>query len=224
MTRRRPIRLVQRVDYLLECARNRSVLHLGCANAPYTAQALADGSLLHLRLRDVAAELHGVDTDRDGLRELAAHGLPHLYTGDVASFSRANHTRFDVVIAGEIIEHLGNPHDFLVDVKRVMSAETTLIVTTVNAYCGFRFAQYALRGRGGTQEPVHPDHVAYYSQATLRRLVTRAGLAVTETLFYDLGREHYPYTRRALRVLNHIATRCSPQLADGVIVACRLPD
>jgi predicted TPR repeat methyltransferase len=219
-----PIPLVQRVDHLLDRARGRRVLHLGCTNAPYTATGLVDGSLLHLRLHDVAAELHGTDIDRAGLDALAAQGINHLHHGDLRTLRTPLSTlTFDLIVAGEIIEHLSNPGSFLDDVKQVMSANTSLIITTVNAYCGFRMAQYALRGRGGRAEPVHPEHVAYYSYATLTRLAADAGLHVVDTRFYDLGREHLPYTRAALRWINRAVTSVAPHLADGLIVECRLP-
>ena len=218
-----PIPLVQRVDHLLARARGRRVLHLGCTNAPYTATGLADGSLLHLRLNEAAGELHGMDIDLAGLDVLAARGIQHLHHGDLSALrAQLSALRFDLIIAGEIIEHLANPGQFLDDVKHVMSADTTVIITTVNAYCGFRMAQYALRGRGGRAEPVHPEHVAYYSYATLARLTGDAGLQVVDTCFYDLGREHVPYTRRAIRWVNRAVTAVAPHLADGLIVECRL--
>jgi SAM-dependent methyltransferase len=224
-TRQAPIPLVQRVDYLLGRSRGQRVLHLGCTNAPYTEQAIADGSLLHLRLREVAKELHGVDVDRPGLERLAGLGCANLHAGDLGSLAGqlAAEPMFDLIIAGEIIEHLPDPGTFLSEARRVMGAGTTLVITTVNAYCGFRMAQYALRGRGGRAEPVHPDHVAYYSLTTLGRLVQLVGLETTGVLFYDLGREHVPYTRGALRWINRVATALTPQLADGIIVECRRP-
>lgn len=224
-TRKAPIPLVQRVDYLLERSRGLRVLHLGCTNAPYTEPAIADGSLLHLRLREVAKELHGVDVDRQGLERLAGLGVTHLHAGDLGSLAGAlaAEPMFDLIIAGEIVEHLPDPGTFLGEVRRVMGPGTTLVITTVNAYCGFRMAQYALRGRGGWAEPVHPDHVAYYSVATLTRLVRQVGLDTTAVLFYDLGREHVPYTRRALRWINRVATAVTPHLADGIIVECTRP-
>lgn len=220
---RATIPLVQRVDHLLARAAGKRVLHLGCTNAPYTAQSLADGSLLHLRLRDVASELHGVDIDRAGLETLAGHGVTHLHAGDLADLaaSLAAAGPFDIVIAGEIVEHLTDPGSFLRDVRRLLSPTSTLIVTTVNAYCGFRLAQYAIRGRGGLAEPVHPEHVAYYSQATLVRLLETEGFEVTGQWFYDLGTEHLPYVTRAVRLVNAVLTRIAPQLADGVIAECR---
>lgn len=221
-------RLVQRVDYLLEACRGRRVLHLGCANQPYTAAAVAEGSLLHLRLAVSAAELWGLDGDGPSLELLRRHGCTRLVQADLetlpglppAAFAGLGAGGFDVILAGEVIEHLPNPGLFLRGVQALMGPATTLLLTTVNAYCGFRAAAYALRGRGGRREPVHPDHVAYYSLATLRRLVESCGLEPREALFYDLGREHRPHLRAPLRWVNDVLVRLAPQLADGLILTC----
>jgi SAM-dependent methyltransferase len=220
-----PFDLVQRVSYLEAACRDRRVLHLGCTNWPYTAEAVRDGSLLHARLRAVARDLHGLDADQQGLDALAACGMRQLYRGDLERLDEAPiEGTFDVVVAGEIIEHLANPGLFLRGVQRFLRRDSTLIITTVNAYCGFRFMQYALRGRGGDREPVHPDHVAYYSYATLSKLAARAELETRRFCFYDLGREHYPFVRGYVRWTNAALTRVWPQLADGVILECGLPE
>ena len=105
-----------------------------------------------------------------------------------------------------------------------MTSDTRLILTTVNAYCGMRFVWYGLRGRGGEQEPVHPDHVAYYSFSTLSLLVKRHGLTVDSFLFYDIGKEHRPYNKWYLNAVNDVLTTIAPQWADGVIAVSRLAD
>src|SRR5262245_29333406 len=129
-----PLPLVQRVDYLIDRCRGRRVLHLGCTNWPYTDAALADGSLLHLQLQKVAAELHGVDADPEGLARLAARGHNHLHQGDLERLDTLPlAASFDVIVAGEIIEHLANPGRFLAGVQALMLADTSLIITTVNA-------------------------------------------------------------------------------------------
>jgi hypothetical protein len=223
--------LVQRLEYLMATCRGRRVLHLGCANYPYTAAALAEGSLLHTRLAEVAADLWGLDADAPGLELLRGHGFAQLVRGDLEALERLPSDAFaglcpegfDVVVAGEVIEHLPNPGLFLRGVQSLMRPHTTLVLTTVNAYCGFRAAVYALRGRGGLREPVHPDHVAYYSQATLRRLAEACGLEPRRALFYDVGVEHRPHLRRALRFINDVLVGLAPQLADGVILECGRP-
>lgn len=216
------IPLVQRVDFLLDSARGRRVLHLGCTNAPYTERSLREGSLLHLRLQEVAAELHGTDIDAGGLGLLARLGVPNLHEGDIEALApELAARRFDVVIAGEIIEHLANPGRFLAAIARILPSSGRVVVTTINAYCAFRMAQYAFRGRGGRVEPVHPDHVAYYSMTTLCRLVQRGGFEVQRRAFYDLGPEHLVHLRPALRRINALATALAPQLADGLVVEAR---
>ena len=217
-------RLVDRVAYLLAACRGRRVLHLGCANAPYTEASLQADSLLHARLAEVAAELWGVDGDAEALELMSRHGHRHLIEGDLERLDHPDLPRRpDVIVAGEIIEHLANPGAFLQAAQALMGPETTLLLTTVNAYCGMRFVTYALRGRGGIAEPVHPDHVAYYSYATLHVLLQRYGFEVLDFAFYDLGPEHRPHNGFYRNAINDVFVRLSRQLADGIVVACRVP-
>ena len=218
-----PLPLVQRVPFITALCQGQSVLHLGCTNFPYTAAALASGTLLHARIQAVATRVVGLDADRDGLAELSRLGIGDLYAADLERLDDlALDETFDVIVAGEIIEHLANPGLFLTGVRRFMRPSSRLVVTTVNAYCGLRVALYAVRGRGGVQEPVHPDHVAYYSYATLRRLLERHGLRVDEQCFYDLGDEHRPHNPWYYNATNDLLVTLSTQLADGVIAVCGL--
>lgn len=214
--------LVQRLAFLDEICRQRSVLHFGCTNWPYTRTMLEAGSLLHLRLGAIARELWGLDSDAEGLRTLEASGIPNLVWGDAEALASCPLDRsFEVVVAGEILEHLSNPGLFLRGVRRFLAPEGRLVLTTVNAYCGFRFAQYLFRGRGGSAEPVHPDHVAYYSYRTLTHLLAREGYAVESFRFYDLGAEHLPFVPRRIRIANRLFAGLAPWTADGVLAVCR---
>lgn len=213
--------LVQRTEFIRDIARGESVLHLGCTNHPYTDETIADGSLLHLRLGEIASELYGFDFDDEGLEALNKHGFKDLYKADLERLEDVPlDKKFDVIIAGEMIEHLTNPGLFLRGIRRFMGPKTKLVITTVNAYCGMRFVQYALRGRGGTAEPVHPDHVAYYSYRTLRLLVEKEGFEVIDFRFYDLGSEHRPYNRKVYNLVNDIMVGISRHLSDGIIAVC----
>jgi 2-polyprenyl-3-methyl-5-hydroxy-6-metoxy-1,4-benzoquinol methylase len=215
------IPLVQRVDYLKTICRGKTVLHLGCSDYPYTADRVKKGSLLHLVLQDVAAELWGMDSDPAGLEALRSLGVKNLVHADLEHLERAviDH-RFDIILAGEVIEHLSNPGLFLRGIRKYMDQGTTLVLTTINAYGGLRAVIYALRGRSGVSEPVHPDHVAYYSYATLSHLIEREGLHIRKIFFYDIGREYRPFNKPYLNAINDVLVRCSHQLADGLIVEC----
>jgi hypothetical protein len=197
------IELVQRVEFIKNACAGRKVLHLGCTNYPYTREALDGGVLLHTELGKTAKSLFGFDADQAGLDILRDAGTENLYLADLEELDEVPlDEKFDVIIAGEIIEHLLNPGRFLLGIQRFMNADSDLIITTVNAYCALRFFTYGLRGKGGENEPVHPDHVAYYSYKTLSLAVQKQRLTVKKFCFYDIGTEHRPYNRWYYNALN----------------------
>lgn len=217
------MQLVQRVDFVKSLCAGKKVLHLGCTNWPYTAEAIENNMLLHNEIGKIAGELYGFDYDQQGIDLLSASGIQNLYRADLEKLDEvALDETFDVIVAGEMIEHLNNPGLFLKGIQRFMNADTKLVITTVNAYCGMRFAIYGLRGKGGNAEPVHPDHVAYYSYSTLKVLVERQNLHIDDFLFYDIGSDHRLLNRPILNLINDICVWIAPQLADGVIAVCKL--
>jgi len=217
------IELVQRLDFVREACKGKSVLHLGCTNYPYTLDAIQNEMLLHFELEKIASEVYGFDYDEAGLDILKEHGTANLFRADLENLADVDLNKtFDVIVAGEMIEHLNNPGLFLDGIKRFMTGSTKLIITTINAYSAMRFVIYGLRGKGGFSEPVHPDHVIYYSYSTLNVLLKRYGLNVENFMFYDIGEEHRPHNRWILNFINDVSVRFSPQLSDGVIAVCKL--
>jgi 2-polyprenyl-3-methyl-5-hydroxy-6-metoxy-1,4-benzoquinol methylase len=217
------LELVQRVEYLKQLCKGKKVLHLGCTNYPYTEQSLEHNSLLHLELKEISSELWGFDFDQRGLDILVSQGIKNLHLADLEKLENVNLDQtFDVIIAGEMIEHLSNPGLFLNGIKRFMNQNTNLVITTINAYSGMRYAIYALRGKRGLNEPVHQDHVAYYSYSTLKLIVQRAELEVGKFSFYDLGPEHRPHSKWYWNLANDLSVKFSPQMSDGIIAECRL--
>lgn len=190
------------------------VLHLGCTDWPYTKQKLAGGALLHARIHAVATSLVGIDSDQEGVACFRQLGFAETYVDNVENFSRPEvlNRPYDIIVAGEIIEHLENCGLFLRAVQRLMSPRTELVLTTVNAYCFFRFVFY-LFGR----EMVHPDHNYYFSPAVLRRLLTRCGLDVTDSRHYPIGLEHRSLNPRRIIWLDDLGRRLFPRASDGII-------
>jgi 2-polyprenyl-3-methyl-5-hydroxy-6-metoxy-1,4-benzoquinol methylase len=215
--------LIQRVDYLKQLCKGKKVLHLGCTNYPYTEHSLEHDSLLHIELGEIADELWGFDFDQRGLDILSKRGIGNLHRADLEKLEEVElNQTFDVIIAGEMIEHLSNPGLFLKGIKRFMNPQTNLVITTINAYCGMRYAIYALRGKQGVNEPVHQDHVAYYSYSTLRLIISREDLSVEKFTFYDMGTEHRPHQNWIWNIINDVSVKFAPQLSDGIIAECRL--
>jgi SAM-dependent methyltransferase len=217
--------LVDRVEFIRNECVDKSVLHLGCTNYPYTKEAIEGDMLLHHELGSISKELYGLDFDPEGLQILSEAGVENLFRADLEKLEELKLERtFDVIIAGEMIEHLNNPGLFLEGIKRFMHGGSRLVITTINAYSAMRFAMYGLRGKGGPNEPVHPDHVAYYSYRTLKLTVERIGLELNQFYYYDVGPEHRGGIRWYYKAVNDLCVRFSPQLGDGVIAVCKLTD
>lgn len=210
--------LVDRAAYILEQCANRRVLHLGCTDWPFTERKMASGALLHAKINQVATSVVGVDADQEGVKFFQQHGFPETYCENVERLEHPGIVphAYDIIVAGEIIEHLENPGTFLRSVQKLMTDKTELLVTTINAYCWFRFLYYLLG-----KEMVHEDHNYYFSPAVLRRLLTRCGLEVTDFKHYAIGREVRALNPRRIVWLDDLGRIFFPRASDGLICKAR---
>ncbi|HVM18864.1 MAG TPA: methyltransferase domain-containing protein [Egibacteraceae bacterium] len=211
-----PRALVRREEHLVARCVGKRVLHLGCVDHPMHVERLQTGTWLHGRLTEVASEVVGLDIAEESVaaaRELS--GLDNMRVGDAEQLpdQAAELGSFDVVVAGEIIEHLNNPGLFLAGVRSVLNPGGLLLLTTVNAFCLRRLLRIPLG-----IESVHPDHVAYYSHATLRVLFERFGY---EVVFAGSHRMDDPRHRTAYLV-ERVATAISPNLGEGLVYDVRV--
>jgi 2-polyprenyl-3-methyl-5-hydroxy-6-metoxy-1,4-benzoquinol methylase len=164
---------------------------------------------LHHRIDEVAAECIGVDLDAGAVELLnSEYGLKNIQCGDAENLDAAKLGQFDVVIAGEIIEHLNNPGMFLESARACMKSDAKLVLTTVNAYCLRRLIRIPFG-----VESVHPDHVSYYSHPTLHSLASRYGYELVEAHSYRIKNKKplLPY------LVERVATLISPNLGEGII-------
>lgn len=209
--------MVDRRSFIPRRAEGQRVLHLGCVDDKFLESRIGTTDLLHASLAAVAAEIVGVDISEDGLRQLAAVVPGRYVHGDVEKLSTLDLPEFDLVIAGEIIEHLGSPGSFLSELRTVLERSgATALITTPNAYSWMGFARFALRRR----EPTHPDHVCVFSPVTLQRSLDQAGLEVVD--FWAHRWSEGSKLRHRLRgAIDASVLRWTPWLAVGLVVEVR---
>ncbi len=207
-----PRRLVDRQDYILSHCVNKRVLHVGFADFSSTGDlevAVNSSGWLHRKIQTVAGELIGLDSASAAVEQLKAEfGVKGIYVGDAERLDLLDKGLFDVIVAGEIIEHLPCPGSFLASARRVLEENGSLIITGPNAFCLRKLLQVA-RGR----ESVHEDHVAYYSHSTLYRLAQLFEYQIEEQCSYRLpnSRPLFPY------IVERFACLISPNLGEGII-------
>jgi 2-polyprenyl-3-methyl-5-hydroxy-6-metoxy-1,4-benzoquinol methylase len=207
-----PRKLVDRENYLLSYCRDKRVLHLGCADFASEGdweRKLQSGQWLHKRIAETAQLVVGVDNSERAVAILRErYGYKDIVCGSAEQLDALNPHRFDVILAGELLEHLPSPGSLLSAAARGMSPDASLIVTTTNAFCVRRMLRVACGS-----ESIHVDHVAYYSHRTLARLAQLCGLRVVDQASYQLPNKR--------PILPYLVERCaatlSPNLCEGVI-------
>ena len=144
------------------------VLDLGCS-----------GGLLAEKIRAAGHTVVGVDVlEIPGVRERT----DEFYTADLDKPLPAEvGGQFDLVIAGDIIEHLSRPGDILRDILRVMRPGGQLIVSVPNFGHWYPRFRVALGGFGYDRRGVLDNtHLRFFTRRTLRRTVHRAGFDILQ--------------------------------------------
>ncbi|RLB00683.1 MAG: hypothetical protein DRG37_01905 [Deltaproteobacteria bacterium] len=184
-----------RMDFVLERCRDKTVLHLGCADEGLTKERINSGTLLHTRLMDIAKDVYGIDRSESALDILRSSGIGNLFKGDVEEIETIPlpKTKFDVIVAAELLEHLDNPGKFLDSVKLLFTKDTIMIISTPSPFRLSGLWQ-ALRG----YEYVHPDHNFWFSWKTLSSLLKKHGYSIEETAAYSFVDKDLPIIRRLI--------------------------
>jgi len=147
-----------------------TVLDLGCGAGQFSA-ALADAGARPIAV-DVAHE--ALRRARERMPGLDARHWP---AGEPLPLADAS---VDAVWAGEVIEHVPDVAPWLSEVRRVLRAHGSLLLTTPH-HGRAALLRVALSRRAFAEhfEP-RSDHVRFYSPATLRELLTDVGFEVVQ--------------------------------------------
>jgi hypothetical protein len=156
---------VDRVIFILHKCMDKTVLDIGCLGP------------LHKKIEEVAKEVWGIDREDSNLK--------NYWKMDIESNGKfleiISEKEFDLIVCGEVLEHLSNPGLFL---ERLKGCNCPIILTVPNGFSSGGDG-WLIKGK----ECVNDDHVAWYSYNTLKNLVERYKYQIEE--FYWAGEPHY---------------------------------
>ncbi len=168
----------ERIPFFQEAiGRGKRVLDLGCRSGAFTRHFL-EGN-----------EIVGLDVDAVALEKAAALGIEPVQANVEEPLPLEDAT-FDVVVAGELLEHLQFPEALVAEAKRVLRPGGVFVGSVPNAFrlqSRLRF----LRGRAPEDDPTH---LHMFSPGEIRALL--AGLSDVRIEFVG-GR----YRRLSARLL-----------------------
>jgi SAM-dependent methyltransferase len=221
--------IVDRIEYICAAGEQRRVIHIGFVDAGFASMQHESGTWLHAHLARRAKSLVGLDVDADGVRAARELGY-EAYEVDctrVDAVKALGLEPAEVIIAGEVIEHVDDPGLFLDAMRALLADDGVLVLTTPNA-SGLLNVAALLAG----YEINHPDHVNRFTWLTLSNLLRRRGFEPYETRTFVPAVKKIPSRKVKARMLGMGAELVlwaskllgrlgRPFAADGLIVAAR---
>ncbi|MFA7717375.1 MAG: class I SAM-dependent methyltransferase [Candidatus Absconditabacterales bacterium] len=175
------------IDYIKE----KTVLDLGVGDT--------SDRFLHKFISDNAKEVIGVELDEKRAEKLKNIGYK-IHVGNAEEINL--NKKFDVVIAGDLIEHVNNVGLFLENVKRHLQEGGYFIFNTPNIFS----INFLLRGLffGGNVKQF-PEHVYGFNKDMIRELARRYNLSIKKEIYFS----HHEKNIRSyiIRLLSLISKR-----------------
>ena len=142
-----------------------SVLDVGCGYGYFLQEA---SSYFDVRT--------GTDYSQGALDRALRHA-DQAFLGGVEDVPE--HLQFDCIVALHVVEHVYQPREFVAQLSRRLKPGGTLLLAAPDMGSWWRRAM-------GCRWPSfkYPEHVAYYDQRTLRRLIETAGFEAAQRIPY----------------------------------------
>jgi 2-polyprenyl-3-methyl-5-hydroxy-6-metoxy-1,4-benzoquinol methylase len=163
-----------KISFMVKHTRGKRVLDLGCVQ--HNPENYRSKYWLHKALKEVASHLEGLDIYAEGIEYLRDRGF-HVIVGDAQDFHLGR--QFDVIVAGDIFEHLENFEGFLSCCKAHLASQGKLLISTPNPWYWRNIVKAGVLGRVSN----NPEHTCWLCPETLGQLVARHGMRVMEIAF-----------------------------------------
>lgn len=168
----------------------------------------------HRLIKDKSKIVYGLDLDFD----------EKLFDSNFYKKANAKNfqfdVKFDVIFAGDLIEHLSNPGLFLESCKKNLKPDGKILITTPNCFNLFNFSSKITR-----REPLsNSDHTCYFNITTLEQLLNKSGLVVSDYSFlYDLGVKFKPsIKKRFLDIIYLILSKFTNKYLETLVVEAKI--
>lgn len=166
-----------RFEYILPHIQEKKVLDIGIVQ--HEISAIESEGWLHRLIDQYAEDTVGIDIDEEGIQYLQQEGYD-ARIADATAFDF--NEEFDVIVAGELIEHLSDFDGFLQSVHENLKDDGNFILSTPNVFFFERF--WSLFWNGDIT--VNSEHTCWFDEHTLTQLLDRYGFRVDE-IHYTSG-------------------------------------
>ena len=187
--------------------KDKKVLDLGCVQ--HDLSNVENPDWVHSVIGKHARSTLGVDYLQEGVAGLNDLGYNVIH-GDVQTMQLGE--TFDVIVAGEIIEHLSNCGQFLERVYEHLTLDGVFVVTTPNPIHFLRFVGLLVKGKGSP----NPEHTCWFTPPVLSQLAERFGFEIVNVTYVDDSYQWYSLRSLWLPflLLNYVLCLVRPQFSE----------
>ena len=183
-----------KIAFFSKLVADKNVLDIGVVQ--HETEKVTNSTWLHRALAAKAANIIGLDIDPDGVQYLNDQGY-QVVQADAQDFQLDR--EFDVVVAGDLIEHLDNPGGFLESVKKHLGTQGRFAISTPNPFWWKTYLHVLMRGNSCP----HPEHTCWFCEQTLTQLLQRHGYSV-ERIEYGTVYILTTFYQRLTKLINTI--------------------
>lgn len=169
-----------KIRFVIPYCRDKDVLDLGCVQ--HNPENYKSKYWLHKALAQVANSLEGMDLYEEGVEYLKKLGY-HVIVGNAEHFDTGK--KYDVIVAGDLIEHLENLGDFLTCCQSHLRPGGRLLLSTPNPWYWRNVVKALLFGRVSS----NCEHTLWMCPTVLGQLLARHNMKI----------EHWHYGSRYLK-------------------------
>ncbi len=157
-----------RFEIISEFCRDKEVLDIGCVQHDVANADLEEW--LHNHIVKISSYTLGVDYLEDAVNDLVKKGY-NIVHGDVnkpLSIDR----QFDVIVVGNLIEHLSNFEGLLSNINRLLKPDGVVLISTANPFYDEQYFFSAFNN----DIIINPEHTCWIDPVALDQLSRRFGL------------------------------------------------
>lgn len=202
-----------RISKITDYCKNKKVLHIGCTDhIELITDKMGSGTWLHDILSKESSKCIGIDIDKEAIKHANKY-CHNIFYCDVTSNDipkEVSEEYWDLVVLGEVIEHIGNPLLFLDAMKKNIKA-TKLLITAPNA---FRWNNIKNIHKG--VECINSDHRFWFTPYTLAKILADAGF---NPIWFCFAESFYWSMKRCvMNPIHWLHIRRKPTYCDTILM------